>query len=413
MMLDPLERARAVYFFDDKKIVGQLLYSEFESILDAYVPAKEWANRLVEAAYVEFNHHFHIAAAVFFKVQFDASGWVTQDWNLPLMALARAGSEGPNLGAGAIQLVSALQCPSPQFSAYLWNPRVQGKITHFTLLKKAVERNALGVCFHTGNDTKDASSHPLAHHSASITPEALEAIERRLASELTRHFGAQKAHSLQQAMQGRGEANRTEEWAQLQTQLAQQNQQIKSLEAALAQAQQALAQQALTQAAPAAGAVSAASVEDHILEATQEFAELLQRKEVELMIQQEKLDRAIHKLQQQDTQINHTATALLDEMAAAGLHFVTYQFACGPVTIAPADLNAYTKDPAQFIAARYGVSAAHYQAWLQHYQMPLCLSAQAEGNPCGTPLVRTLEPSHFTPGISDRCTHHSHAVKVQ
>ncbi len=130
------------------------------------------------------------------------------------------------------------------------------------------------------------------------------------------------------------------------------------------------------------------------------------------MIQQEKLDRYHQKIQAQDAAANKVAAEVIEGLSTAGLQFVTYQFACGPVAIAPADLRAFTKDPSAFMAARYGVTPAHYQAWLQHYQMPLCLTATAEGDACGKPLLRTLEPVHFTPGVSDRCAHHNHLLKA-
>ena len=67
MLLLSTEKARAVYFFDQAEIVGQLLLPEFESMLDGFVPSKEWALRTMQAAYVEINHRLLITAAVFLK----------------------------------------------------------------------------------------------------------------------------------------------------------------------------------------------------------------------------------------------------------------------------------------------------------------------------------------------------------
>ena len=141
MLLLSTEKARAVYFFDQAEIVGQLLPPEFESMLDGFVPSKEWALRTMQAAYVEINHRLLITAAVFFKVGFDDHGWIDGSWNMPLADRPNAAKQAPDLGAGPIHMASFSQCPIDLYKQLLWDPEVKGRQNHLGQLKSRLTQS--------------------------------------------------------------------------------------------------------------------------------------------------------------------------------------------------------------------------------------------------------------------------------
>ncbi len=115
------EKAQAVLFFGDNGVTKELLHSEFEALLDGYVPICEWQNEEKKAVYVEFNKDYIAVAAVFFNISFDAEGLVDPAWNLPLLDMARTVSKGPDLGAGPIHLACYSQCPVAYYRDWLWH----------------------------------------------------------------------------------------------------------------------------------------------------------------------------------------------------------------------------------------------------------------------------------------------------
>ena len=69
------------------------------------------------------------------------------------------------------------------------------------------------------------------------------------------------------------------------------------------------------------------------------------------------------------------------------------------------EAQRYLQDPLEYIAAHCGVSKAHYEAWLEHWRMPVCAAAAAEQR-CGKTLEPVSQPASFIAGVSDRCETH-------
>ena len=90
----------AVVFFHDSQIVCEMLYAEFEALLDCVVPIRDFVGTTLEAVYVRLDARLVPQTAVFFLIPFDAEGFPDRNWDVPLRMLAERGvSIGPDLGS--------------------------------------------------------------------------------------------------------------------------------------------------------------------------------------------------------------------------------------------------------------------------------------------------------------------------
>jgi len=139
------QMVEAVVFFNDRGVCKEMLYPEFEALLDNVVQMPDLAEQQVRLAYVLINPRLMIKAAVFFYLDFDEKGEADRGWNLPLRNLADRAGRGPDLGAGPIRLASRSQCPVSWHQMHLWDPVLEGDNTHLTQLRAAAKRNNLGL----------------------------------------------------------------------------------------------------------------------------------------------------------------------------------------------------------------------------------------------------------------------------
>ena len=142
------ELARAVLFFNESEnIVKEMNISEFEAVLEGYVPLSDLSSQTVRCTYVEFNNKFQLISAVFFKVLISATGEIDNTWHIPFLNIARDAPNGPDMGAGPIKLTCYSQCPNKQFRQAMWDPCLTNDDNSLTAIIKAIARNRLGVQF--------------------------------------------------------------------------------------------------------------------------------------------------------------------------------------------------------------------------------------------------------------------------
>ena len=135
----------AVMFFSEQGIAREMLFPEFEALLDGLVAAPDFADETMEAVFLQINHRLHVRAAVFFTVDFDLDGYVNRLWNLPLRNLAEKAGRGPDMGGGPIRLACLGFCASKPHQHSLWKPGQRGGRADLAWVKQAVTRNALGI----------------------------------------------------------------------------------------------------------------------------------------------------------------------------------------------------------------------------------------------------------------------------
>lgn len=441
MIFDEDELASAVLFLaDDGKIIREMLYSEFEAILDGYVPATDMANREFHAVYLEIDSEFNIHAAVFFLILFTNTGEIDHDWSLPLEQLARHAAKGPNLGAGPIRLACASHCPIKHHKSGLWDPHLRSGKGEFSILQKSIKKNGLSLQFRLPEGESEAKRSTVSQPDVrALEQEITQRLRREYSKEFRDHMAqllkeqrlrattvagehAQFIDELKRQHNGRIEdyklmlsdkGKRWEEERQRNTSLKEtidgQAEKIAGLreyfELKLEQAQGSEAEQIKTlrenYEAEAAAKMEAA---------TTELKELLQMREVELLYRNEqeaKMHDELSRLRDENKAlVANSGDQLLSKMVEKGLSFVTYQPGAGHITVPISKVSDFMASPVVYVAEHCGVSEDHYNAWLEHYHAPICSATNADGSFCGENINRIEAPIDFHSGETDCCHKH-------
>ncbi len=437
MIFDYDELGRAIIFFDgDGKICREMHSSEFEAILDGYVPLKEWRNRELRAVFVEMDADYLLHSAIFFRVGFTEKGEIDPNWNLPLDAMTRAASEGPDLGAGPIKLACASQCPIMHYRDYLWDPDLNKNRGPLAALKKTIKTNKLSIQFRDPpEDFKPEKSAP--------EPQVNSADMERRFAEYTAEMRSQMAQLIKEhRMQDTASANENAEGIKaLKVEHANQMEayrlRLKEKEEELKEAETRNQMMQITIDGQAKKIEGLREYFEHKLEqnegkeaeelqmlkenyeaeiaakveaATTELKQLLQMREVELLYRNERetqLHEEITRLRNEAQELTgNSGNQLLEKMLAKGISFVTYQPGAGHITIPASEISRFMDNPVAYAAQTCGVNEEHYTAWLEHYQAPVCSADLDDGSSCGENIDRISSPADFHIGIGDRCETH-------
>ncbi|TVZ39459.1 hypothetical protein P886_3863 [Alteromonadaceae bacterium 2753L.S.0a.02] len=440
MILDHDELAQAIIFFGkDGLISKEMLYSEFEALLDGYVPAQEWAGQQAKATFVEIDSKFRVRTAIFFLVGFTKKGEIEPSWNIPLNQLSNNAMRGPDMGAGPIRLVCASQCPIQYFQESLWDPTLNAKSNQLNAIKKAIQRNKLAVQF---RDNPDEELAP-AHYSGPSSEQLEKQISKELRNEYAKEFRDHMAQMLKdQRLRTATILNdsqksiaslkiehsaRIEEYrgllddknralqeekdrnAQLKDTIEGQAKKIEGLREYFEHKLEKLEGEGESHASVLKENYQA-EAEAKVEAATTELREMLQMREVELLYrneQESQLRDEIARLRKQNQALlTHSGDELLNHMVAKGISFVSYQPGAGHITIPVADIASYMENPVAYAASQCGVAEELYKAWLEHYQAPVCTAQDDEGNLCSENIPRIANPADFHCGDQDRCNEH-------
>lgn len=432
------EKAQAVMFFGKEGVSRELLYPEFEALLDGYVPMTEYADTEQKAVYIEFDSDFCVTAAVFFTMSIDGQGAIDPSWNLPLVDMARTAATGPNLGAGPIHLVCLSQCPVAYFADWLWDPDMRADQGHFLLIAKALKRNRLGLYFKKKEKPREDSN-----QQSSAKGLDAKKIEQQLSQQYEKELRSQVAQMLQDqrlretTMTGEKEGalkelrlEHVKKIESLQSQIEEKQAAIDELEFSNKKLKATIDGQVKKieglreyfehKLERAQGedegyidglkAQYEAETEAKIAAATKEFNDLIRMKELELNYHAEhenELSEELKKLRSENQELlSNSGDHLLEKLSRKGVNFVTYQPGAGHITIPFADMPKFLENPNGFTAAYCGVSEKHYQAWLKHYQTPVCCALNESGEMCCADVPRIVNPEKFIPGDNDHCDKH-------
>lgn len=439
MQIQSPEQQEAVFLFQGDQIARAMLYSEFEAILDGFVPVNEYAGGLAKAVYVRVNAGLTMGAAVFFTLEFDSRGIIDRRWNVPLQQLAESAARGPDLGAGPIRLACFSQCPIEWQRNNLWDPQMQPGCNSFVLMRKALKQNRLGLTFKTpalppviqeARERKQEQqlqqqdmqkklherySQQLRDRLAQIIKEqrlritTLANIQKSKIQTLQQEH-QQRLHQYQQQLQAQQQANRELEQRSLSLKesLQLQEQKIEGVREYFTHKLKA-AQLGESDQMHALQENFTLELDVRVQAATAQLQEMLDMREVELFYrhqQESNLKEEIAHLRQENEKLlNQGGDQLLHKLNKVGISFVAFHPGAGHLTIARDDIARYVDNPKAFAASICGVSEAHYLTWLNHYHQPCCTAVHNAGV-CGKALGRVASPSEFHEGESDRCAEH-------
>ena len=140
------QMVEAVMFFSERGgICKEMLFAEFEALLDGVVNMPEFADKQMRMAYLLINPRLLVRSVVFFYLDFDEKGAADSGWNIPLRHLADNAGRGPDLGAGPIRLACRSQCPVSWHQMHLWDPSLGAEHNDLALLRDGVKRNQMGL----------------------------------------------------------------------------------------------------------------------------------------------------------------------------------------------------------------------------------------------------------------------------
>jgi len=441
MALDSSDTVEAVVLFTGDVITRELLYPEFEAILDGFVPMPDFKGSSAKAVYLVINSNLQITAAVFFLLDFDDRGMVDRRWNIPLQQLAEVSGRGPDMGAGPIRLACYSQCAIGWHQKKLWDPQMDPSKSSFAQLKKSVQNNRMGIIFRKPAAERLAAvpinavppvqeQNSLAlqqkmheHYSQELQNQLASLVKEQRLRIATLHSKQQEniqklQHEHQQRLQAYQE--KVKELKTLNVDLELRNRTLKEsfdVQASKVEGMREYFSHKLKAVQNDENSQIQALQENFAVElalklqtATAELREMLDMREVELFYRHQNetaLKEEIVKIKQDYQELlNNSGEQVLTRLDKAGVNFVVYHPGAGQFTIPLADLSQYIENPTAYIAKNSGVGERLYSTWFEHYQNPSCKGSDGNGHICGKPLIRIGSPIEFHEGESDRCEHH-------
>ena len=428
--------AEAVLFFSGKDIVREMNFSEFEAVLEGFVPLTEQARQTVHAVYLRIGSSGCVNAAVFFLIDFDAEGFSDRRWNVPIEQLADTSAEGPDLGAGPIRLACRSQCAIAWHQQQLWDPLMSPQCNHFVAIKRSIKQNNLHLVLPEEVPTLTAVKSGGAQHSISKSPDDSKGDDddsywrKRVASTIKE--ARLKMATLQE--QARDELDKqkqthTKDVNALLSQIDTLKQQLKLKQEENTQLHHAHeGQEKKLQGLreyfehklsnlKTGDAAATNAIRDHLetthqaeLEALQKrHEEQLQMRDIEVMYRDTQLaglQDEIQKLQNDKQELlASSGNNLLDQIHKSGISFVSFQPGAGHMTIPVDDVASFVEDSDSYTASKCRVDVQLFRQWRDHYQNPSC-SCETDRGLCAKMVNRVDRPSEFVPGRSDRCDEH-------
>ena len=445
------QMVEAVMFFGERGICKEMLFPEFEAVLDGVVNIPEFADQQMRAAYLLINPRLMVRAAVFFYLDFDEKGGADSGWNIPLRHLADRAGRGPDLGAGPIRLACRSQCPVSWHQMHLWDPSLAPGQNDLVILRDAAKRNNLGLLVE--DDTPQAVAPErlqMAPEDKWYAPDVAKESADKLAEQLDQEHRLKTAQLIKQQRLRIASLGQQHEEELAKLRLAAEEQR-KQLQAEIQRLHQGLRQQeelnANLKAQLEAQADSIQKTREEMTEqmramerhgrtesdilrsqfdqelkvrvaaAVAEYKEQLAIRDVELAYrseQQAQLQKDVERLQQErDRFASEGGDHILERLAKLGVVFVVYHPGAGHLTIPLQDIARYQDNPMAYAAAKCFVSETQYREWLAHYQQPTCDATLPSGERCAMPIDRIDTPSSFVSGESNCCTRHKASARLR
>lgn len=433
----------AVMFFRDGRVDKEILYPEFESILDGFINFDVYAGREMQAAFVQLNPRLKAVGVVLFQIPFDDKGRVDEAWNIPLQHLADHAEPGPDLGAGPARVACRSMCPVEWYKQQLWDPDLQASPNTFDAIKAALERNRLGLVA----EKEEPVAVPVAAPVPAPAPAAVAQPVAVAAAPEGPRFNRKYRQRLKELKAKRDLELRTQSdrlkrhleriQAKYTEKLNEQDANIEALRQKLLRSrrkelelkelvdgheqrfqkiQQSYEESLQQGSAEQAAQLSVlreqfeAELQQKLRQQAEDMVERLSMHEVELHYRDEQLanlrEEVARLRKENQLALKSDSGQVLQRMSDAGVTFVAYHPGIEHLVLAASEIAEYLRDPIVFVANRCGVSEEHYREWLMHYRLPVCRATKANGEVCGRPVDKVLKPQFFRAGDSDHCELH-------
>jgi hypothetical protein len=444
--------SEAIMFFDDGNIVKEMLYPEFEAMLDHVVGVDDFKGREVPSVYVRIDNKLNITAAVFFLISFNEQGYTDRTWNLPLQHLAESSGRGPDLGSGAIQLACRSQCSVSWHYRSLWDPVINDEESSLALLASRIRKNRLGLVFEkepTVNATRSNNGSKQKNESAvdkkidedklkqQLEKKYQQQLEKRLSdlkqeyklrvesmkSEAQEHIAKMRRHNDQQV----NDLNLTlQSTKQLFTEEKHKNLQLKNQLALQAHESEKIRERFKNDLVKGQEVEQEKllALEEHYQQelnakvdsATTELKEMLDMRDVEIFYRDEQIGRlnedVVHLREEKQKLLDNSGNKVLQRLVDDGISFVAAQPGVEQVVVPVADISSYLENSLAYVAEKNAMNPQLYAEWIEHYHLPACNEVLSDGGKCGEPVRKIDKPSRFISGESNRCSKHNRSANL-
>lgn len=430
----------AVFFMKDHAVSRQMLFSEFEALLDGLSSIPEYVDEDAFAVYSVIGPYGDIEAAVFFKIYFDEESHADTSWNLPVEKLAAVSGSGPDLGGGPIRLACRSQCSINWHQDDLWDPDMNPGANDFLALRRAVGANRLrfrfadkpegdpvGIPTLATDDVPVVGAPKKKSAVADIDADAdkriklarllkeqrlrirtLEMHKERAGEELDReqriviHAYKNEIQALKQNVEKLKLTNE-----KLQERLSSRNEQYIDLQDKVSNQSRIVDE--LKERLKHASSAEREGLEKQKLEAEIVLLrEQLDRRDLDLAYRDEREDQLRAELEELKETMNSgpNSNDLVETLKEMEVVYVAYHAGVGHISMTSNDILRYAENPMSFVAEKARVSERVYRAWLEHFDDPICHEVDSGGDRCHNRVAKCDTPSDFELGISDRCDLH-------
>ncbi|MCY1288535.1 hypothetical protein D9M68_414870 [compost metagenome] len=445
------QMVEAVMFLSERGVSKEMLFPEFEALLDGVVNMPGLADQQVRAVYVLINPRLMVRAAVFFYLDFDENGRPDSGWNIPLRHLAERSGRGPDMGAGPIRLACRSQCPVSWHQMHLWDPNLTPGQNDLVLLRDTVKRNQLGLLiedehapavaterlqvvsedkWYAPDPSKEAAEKLAAKMEqehrlktaqlikqqrlriSTLSTQREEELARfKLAAEEQRKTLLAETHALRQSLRQQEDLN-----ASLKAQLHEQADNFQKSREEMTEQLRALERHSRAESDILRSQFET-ELQARIAAAVVEYREQIAIRDVELAYRNEldsQLQQEVERLKRErEEAVGQSGDQVLERLAKMGVVFVVYHPGAGHLTIPLQDIARYQDNPMAYAAAKCFVSEEQYSQWLSHYQQPVCEALQSSGERCAMPIERVEAPSRFVADDSNCCARHKAASRLR
>lgn len=370
----------AVFFFDGNEVIKQMLYLEFEAVLDGVVGIPEFSGRHYKAAYAAIECILSVHSIVLFEIAFDDEGKVPESWNVPLRQLAKEGVPGPDFGEGSIDLMTRRLCTDTYYKPMLWEPHGRQKEC-LKRVYEAVKENRLGLYSGEERRRKEPQQYddktPLSElYSGSAglgsdqRQDMVDNIQSTLSYKYKKSIGKLKDEHRKAAID-------LERQYREQLEIVSEKYRVK--------------------------------FERELDRAREDFAEQLDVKQLELHYSQENERQLQQEFEKIEVSIRDAQDQFLGQLVDVGIELIVSHSGSGTYSLKTHQVKEYLGNPIGFWARQQGVSEIQYKAWHKHYQNPVCQMGASTDCPCGKKLERVNNPAGFVIGETDICASHRRA----
>ncbi|MBT8149387.1 MAG: hypothetical protein KJO24_05615, partial [Gammaproteobacteria bacterium] len=177
----------AVLFVSRNKVLKEMLYSEFEAVLDGVVGEPEFCGETCHAVFLKIDMRLNILGMVFFIIDFDEQGGADRRWNLPLGQMLDHAPASHTLNGSAIRISCRSQCSIAAQQEYLWEPNLTDGGGVLPMLASCIKGNRLGLLVDSSVAEESAAQQDMPNAGVSAAQHATGAAYQQVVGEQAEH----------------------------------------------------------------------------------------------------------------------------------------------------------------------------------------------------------------------------------